>query len=162
MPVVSLHPTLLRKMTGVEISDEKLKEDLFNLGLEFDGEDEDGNFQLEFAPDRLDRLSTEGIARSLRYYYGQDRGIFIPSLNPPNWTISLHSPIHHSRPCVTGAIVRGIKLDDSILKSLIQLQEKLHDTIGRGRAKGSIGIHDLSMIKAIENSDGMSSIIYLY
>ncbi|MFL2521318.1 MAG: phenylalanine--tRNA ligase subunit beta [Halobacteriales archaeon] len=160
MPVVSLHPNLLRKMTGVEISDEKLKEDLFNLGLEFDGEDEDGNFQLEFAPDRLDRLSTEGIARSLRYYYGQDRGIFIPSLNPPNWTISLHSPIHHSRPCVTGAIVRGIKLDDSILKSLIQLQEKLHDTIGRGRAKGSIGIHDLSMIKAIENSDGMSSISY--
>ena len=44
MPVVSLHPNLLRKMTGVEISDEKLKEDLFNLGLEFDGEDEDGNF----------------------------------------------------------------------------------------------------------------------
>ena len=42
MPVVSLHPNLLRKMTGIEISDEKLKEDLFNLGLEFDGEDEDG------------------------------------------------------------------------------------------------------------------------
>ena len=160
MPVVILHPNLLRKMTGVEATDEKLKEDLFNLGLEFDGEDEDGNFQLEFAPDRLDRLSTEGIARSLRYYYGQDRGVFIPPLNPPTWTIFLHHPILHKRPYVTGAIVRGIKLDDSILKSLIQLQEKLHDTIGRGRAKGSIGIHDLSMIKTTETSDGMSSISY--
>ncbi len=160
MPVVILHPNLLRKMTGVETTDEKLKEDLFNLGLEFDGEDEDGNFQLEFAPDRLDRLSTEGIARSLRYYYGQDRGVFIPPLNPPTWTIFLRHPILHKRPYVTGAIARGIKLDDSILKSLIQLQEKLHDTIGRGRAKGSIGIHDLSMIKTTETSDGMSSISY--
>jgi phenylalanyl-tRNA synthetase beta chain len=160
MPVVILHPNLLRKMTGVDATNEKLKEDLFNLGLEFDGEDEDGNFQLEFAPDRLDRLSTEGIARSLRYYYGQDRGVFIPRLNPPTWTIFLRHPILHKRPYVTGAIVRGIKLDDSILKSLIQLQEKLHDTIGRDRAKGSIGIHDLSMIKTTETLDGMSSISY--
>jgi len=160
MPVVILHPNLLRKMTGVDATNEKLKEDLFNLGLEFNGEDEDGNFQLEFAPDRLDRLSIEGIARSLRYYYGQDRGVFIPQLNPPNWTIFLRHPIPHKRPYVTGAIVRGIKLDDSILKSLIQLQEKLHDTIGRDRAKGSIGIHDLSMIKTTETLDGMSSISY--
>ena len=160
MPVVILHPNLLRKMIGVDATNEKLKEDLFNLGLEFDGEDEDGNFQLEFAPDRLDRLSIEGIARSLRYYYGQDRGVFIPRLNPPTWTIFLRHPILHKRPYVTGAIVRGIKLDDSILKSLIQLQEKLHDTIGRDRAKGSIGIHDLSMIKTTETLDGMSSISY--
>jgi phenylalanyl-tRNA synthetase beta chain len=96
----------------------------------------------------------------LRYYYGQDRGVFIPRLNPPTWTIFLRHPILHKRPYVTGAIVRGIKLDDSILKSLIQLQEKLHDTIGRDRAKGSIGIHDLSMIKTTETLDGMSSISY--
>ena len=160
MPVVSLHPDILRNMVGIDVSDETLKQDLFNLGLEFDGEDEDGNFQLEFAPDRLDRLSVEGVARSLRYHYGKERGVFIPPLNPPTWSICIQHPISHNRPYVTGAIARGIKLDDSILKSLIQLQEKLHDTIGRNRAKGSIGIHDLSMIKSTETPDGMSSIYY--
>jgi len=50
-------------------------------------------------------------------------------------------------------------LDDAALDSLIQLQEKLHATMGRKRAKGAIGIHDLTMLKGdvlSENASGNS------
>ena len=73
MPVVDVDPDELRDLTGHdEKSDEELKDDLFNLGLEFEGETDDGELQLEFAPDRLDRLSVEVVDRSLRYQYGDD------------------------------------------------------------------------------------------
>jgi len=148
MPVVDVDPEELRKLTGHDDkSDEELKEDLFALGLEYEGETEDGEMQLEFGPDRLDRLSVEGVARSLRYQYGDDRGVYVPDANDPEWTIEVEGSVPDERPYVTGAVIRGLDLDERTLDSLIQLQEKLHATMGRKRAKGAIGIHDLTMLK---------------
>ncbi|MFB6164071.1 MAG: phenylalanine--tRNA ligase subunit beta [Haloarculaceae archaeon] len=147
MPTVDVDPDELRRLTGHgEKDDAELKDDLFGLGLEFEGETEDGEFELEFAPDRLDRLSVEGVARSLRYQYGDDRGVYVPNVNDPEWTIRVED-VPAERPYVTGAIVRGLDLDERSLDSLIQLQEKLHATMGRQRAKGAIGVHDLTMLK---------------
>ena len=156
MPVVDVHPDELRELTGHdEKDDEELKDDLFALGLEFEGETEDGAFELEFAPDRLDRLSVEGVARSLRYQYGDDRGVYVPNTNDADWTIEVDDSVPDERPYVTGAVIRDVNLDDDALDSLIQLQEKLHATMGRKRAKGAIGIHDLTMLKgsAVERDD---------
>ena len=154
MPVVDVDPDELRQLASAgEKDDEELKSDLFALGLEFEGETEDGEFELEFAPDRLDRLSVEGIARSLRYQYGHDRGVYLPKTNDAEWVIEVDDSVPEERPYVTGAIVRGLDLDEKRLQSLIQLQEKLHATMGRGRAKGAIGVHDLAMIKGRTASD---------
>jgi len=154
MPTVDIDPDELRELTGhADKGDEALKDDLFNLGLEFEGESEDGGFELEFAPDRLDRLSVEGIARSLRYQYGDDRGVYVPSTNDAEWTIEVDGT-PEERPYVTGAVVRGLDLDEDSLDSLIQLQEKLHATMGRKRAKGAIGVHDLTMLKGGSASSG--------
>ncbi|MFB6168126.1 MAG: phenylalanine--tRNA ligase subunit beta [Haloferacaceae archaeon] len=154
MPVVDVDPDELRRLTGhEEKGDEELKTDLFALGLEYEGETEDGEMQLEFGPDRLDRLSVEGVARSLRYQYGDDRGVYVPSTNDPDWTIEVDETVPPERPYVTGAVVRGLDLDEAALDSLIQLQEKLHATMGRERAKGAIGIHDLTMLKGRALSD---------
>ena len=148
MPVVDVDTDELRELTGHEDrSDDEFKRDLFELGLEFEGETADGELRFEFAPDRLDRLSVEGVARSLRYHYGDDRGVYVPDANAPEWTIEVEGSVPDERPRVTGAVVRGLDLDESALESLIQLQEKLHATMGRGRAKGAIGIHDLTMLK---------------
>jgi phenylalanyl-tRNA synthetase beta chain len=147
MPVVDVDPDELRRLTGHdEKSDEELQSDLFALGLEFEGRTEDDEMQLEFAPDRLDRLSVEGIARSLRYQYGDDRGVYVPRTNDAEWVIEVED-VPPERPYVTGAIVRGLDMDEGDLESLIQLQEKLHATMGRQRAKGAIGVHDLTMLK---------------
>ncbi|WP_276259454.1 phenylalanine--tRNA ligase subunit beta [Haloglomus litoreum] len=165
MPVVDVDPDELRHLTGHdEKDDEELKEDLFALGLEYEGETEDGLMQLEFAPDRLDRLSVEGVARSLRYQYGDDRGVYLPSTNDADWTIEVEESVPDERPYVTGAIVRGLDMDEAGLDSLIQLQEKLHATMGRKRAKGAIGVHDLTMLKggpATGDGGGQKSIRYV-
>ncbi|EMA26179.1 MULTISPECIES: phenylalanine--tRNA ligase subunit beta [Haloarcula] len=153
MPVVDVDPDELRYLTGhSEKDDDELKSDLFNLGLEFEGWTEDDEFQLEFAPDRLDRLSVEGVARSLRYHYGDDRGVEVPNTNSADWTIEVEDQ-PDERPYVTGAIVRGLDMDEAALESLIQLQEKLHATMGRKRAKGAIGVHDLTMLKGDSVTD---------
>jgi phenylalanyl-tRNA synthetase beta chain len=159
MPTVTVDPDELRRLTGhEEKDDDRLKSDLFSLGLEFEGLTEDGEFRIEFEPDRLDRLSVEGIARSLRYQYGDDRGVYVPSTNDAEWTIEVED-VPRQRPYVTGAVAHGVKLDGDALDSLLQLQEKLHATMGRGRLKGAIGIHDLTMLKGREArsaSDGPS------
>ncbi|WP_435076260.1 phenylalanine--tRNA ligase subunit beta [Halococcus sp. AFM35] len=162
MPVVDVDPDELRRFTGHdEKDDDELLADLFELGLEFEGETEDGLFQLEFEADRLDRLSVEGVARSLRYQYGDDSGVYVPSTNDPDWTIEVEESVPDERPYVTGAVIRGLDLDEASLDSLIQLQEKLHATMGRGRAKGAIGIHDLTMLKGQSRRDGeQNSISY--
>ncbi|WP_254762596.1 phenylalanine--tRNA ligase subunit beta [Natrinema marinum] len=162
MPTVDIDPDELRELTGHdEKGDEDLKEDLFGLGLEFEGRTEEGTFELEFAPDRLDRLSVEGIARSLRYQYGDARGIHVPSPNSPDWTIAVDESVPDERPYVTGAVIRDVKLDEDGLDSLIQLQEKLHATMGRKRAKGAIGIHDLTMLKGSPATEGNPTIEYV-
>ena len=153
MPVVDVDPDELRELTGHDADDETLKGDLFELGIEFEGWTEDDEMQLEFAPDRLDRLSVEGIARSLRYHYGDDRGVYVPSTNDAEWAIEVEAQ-PPERPHVTGAIVRGLDLDDDSLQSLIQVQEKLHATMGRDRAKGAIGVHDLTMLKGAPAKEG--------
>ncbi|WP_435096481.1 phenylalanine--tRNA ligase subunit beta [Halorubrum sp. N11] len=155
MPVVDIDTDELRGLTSrTDTTDEEFKEDLFGLGLEFEGETDDGLLQFEFAPDRLDRLSVEGVARSLRYHYGDDRGVYVPDTNDPEWTIEVDESVPDERPYVTGAVIRGVDLDEGALDSLIQLQEKLHATMGRGRAKGAIGIHDLAMVKGAPLQEG--------
>ncbi|NUB89929.1 phenylalanine--tRNA ligase subunit beta [Haloterrigena sp. SYSU A558-1] len=154
MPTVDIDPDELRDLTGrEEKSDDELKDDLFGLGLEFEGRTEDGEFELEFAPDRLDRLSVEGVARSMRYHYGDSRGVHVPSTNSADWTIEVDESVPDERPYVTGAVIRDVDLDEEALESLIQLQEKLHATMGRKRAKGAIGIHDLTMLKGRSATD---------
>jgi phenylalanyl-tRNA synthetase beta chain len=161
MPVVDVDPDELRRLTGKDKTDEEFKEDLFALGLEYEGETDDGEMQLEFGPDRLDRLSVEGVARSLRYQYGLDRGVAVPKTNDPDWTFEVDPSVPDERPYVTGAIVRGVDLDEAGLDSLIQLQEKLHATMGRKRVKGAIGIHDLAMLKGESLGDeGGNAITY--
>ncbi|WP_049924487.1 phenylalanine--tRNA ligase subunit beta [Halopiger djelfimassiliensis] len=162
MPTVDIDPDELRGLTGrEEKSDDELKDDLFGLGLEFEGRTEDGEFELEFAPDRLDRLSVEGVARSMRYQYGDARGVHVPSTNTAEWTIEVDESVPDDRPYVTGAVVRNVDLDETALESLIQLQEKLHATMGRKRAKGAIGIHDLTMLKGSPATEGTPTIEYV-
>jgi phenylalanyl-tRNA synthetase beta chain len=55
-----------------------------------------------------------------------------------------------ARPYIVGAVVRDVDLTGGVLDSLIQLQEKLHGTLGRRRNKGAIGVHDLTMLKGEE------------
>jgi len=97
----------------------------------------------------------------MRYQYGDARGVHVPSPNSSEWTIEVEESVPDERPYVTGAVVRDVDLDEEALESLIQLQEKLHATMGRKRAKGAIGIHDLTMLKGTAATEGNPTIRYV-
>lgn len=139
------YPDLVR-LIGKDISLDKLRDDLFELGLETEAiEGDDVTF--EVTSDRADLLCEEGIALMLRAYYGIKTGLTIPPVEPSDYRIIVERELEHVRPFVTGAVVKDIHFTDESIKSIMHLQEKLHGTFGRRRKKGAIGIHDLSKIK---------------
>ncbi len=146
MATVTIDYPDLIKLIGKDVSLDKLRDDLFELGLET--EDVQGNeVTFEVTSDRADLLCEEGIAMMLRAYYGIKAGLTIPPVEPSAYRIIVARELEHVRPFVTGAIVRDVHFTDESIKSIMHLQEKLHGTFGRRRKKGAIGIHDLSKLK---------------
>ncbi len=105
--------------------------------------------RMELLAVRPDMFDPGGLARTLRGYLGQQD-------SPPRYT--LHPPVARvgvdplllgqqcPRPAIACAVVRGIHLDDDIIKVLMNLQENLHWALGRDRKHASIGVYDLSTL----------------
>jgi hypothetical protein len=55
--------------------------------------------------------------------------------------------VKKSRPYTVCCIVKNLKLNDNKIKEIIDIQEKLHITIGRKRKKLAIGIYPRDKIK---------------
>ena len=142
MPVITIDLTDLNRLLPQPLSPAELREAIPLLGADLD-EISNDKAVIEFFPDRPDLLSTEGIARALRAFTGQAPGLARCSVAKPRTWLSVEPSITDIRPWFLGGIVRGVSLDDVALRSLMELQEKLHVTTGRRRRKASIGIHDL-------------------
>lgn len=97
-------------------------------------------------PNRPDLYSVEGIARALRGYLGLEVGLPTYPVEPSGIDFRVEPSVADVRPYAVGGIVRGVELDDALLRSLVGLQEKLHLTIGRRRRKVAIGIHDMDKV----------------
>ncbi len=132
-------------MVGRNIQAQQLQNTLFELGLETE-EVNGGEITFEINADRPDLLSVEGVARMLRFYHGIDTKLKIPAVERSDFTCVVDASMKNIRPFITCAIVRDIKVTGSLIKSLMQVQEKLHATLGRDRKKGAIGIHDLDKL----------------
>ncbi len=98
-------------------------------------------------PNRPDLYSVEGIARGLRGYLGLELGLPKYSVESSGIEFRVDPSTQRVRPFAVGGIVRNVDLDDRLLRSLVDLQEKLHLTTGRKRRKVAIGIHDLDRVK---------------
>ena len=97
-------------------------------------------------PCRPDLYSVEGIARGLRGYLGLELGLPTYSAEASGVELRVDASVESVRPFGVGGIVRGVELEDRLLRSLVDLQEKLHLTLGRRRRKVAIGIHDLDKV----------------
>jgi len=72
----------------------------------------------------------------------------------PNYTIhksdlvvQVDESVEEVRPYIVSALIEDITLDDETIRQIIAMQEDLHHTIGRRRAKVSIGIHNFDVLK---------------
>ncbi len=132
-------------LLGEKVSEERLSEDASMLGAHWEHV-EGPKWDVEVYPDRPDLLSVEGLARAYRgFFLEQDPEQY--DAEEPRIELSKDSSVEEVRPCIGGAVVKGVRLSEKIINGLIQLQEKLHETSGRRREKIAIGLHDMTELE---------------
>ena len=141
MAVINVNFKKLEKMCGH--SEKKIMECLTNIGMPVEL-GEEGGLVVEVTPNRPDLFCVEGISRAIRSYYDD----FLPEYNAKKseYVLSVSSKTAKVRPAICAAVVKGLNIDEELLLDLMQMQEKLHETVGRKRKKIAVGVHDLDKI----------------
>ncbi|MDP1729443.1 MAG: phenylalanine--tRNA ligase subunit beta [archaeon] len=128
---------------------DELKEKISLFGTHFEGISEDGNeIELEITPNRPDLYSLHGFIRAFSAFLGKSKGLKEYKLNKPekNFEVKIDSSVRDVRPFTACAIVKDLKFDNEKIKEIINIQEKIHNTLGRNRKKIAIGIYPLEKI----------------
>jgi len=147
MPVINFSYSDLIGLLGQHIPMEKLIEDIPSIGADMDKVEGD-RFSVEFFPDRPDLFSVEGIARALRLYLGIDpEPRPYPPPEPSGVRMAVDPSVRRVRPYIACAVVKDLRFTDDSIRSLMDIQEKLHSTLGRKRVKVAIGVHDLAPLR---------------
>lgn len=128
--------------------DEKMKEKIAMFGTPIEREDE-SEISIEVFPNRPDLLSYYGFKRAFLSFLEKKTGIQEYKVNKPekDYKVVIDSSVKDIRPYTACAIIKGLQLDDEKIKEIIEVQERLHTTIGRKRKKAAIGIYPLEKIK---------------
>ena len=137
--------------------DKVMQEKIALFGTPVESLDDD-NLELEVFPNRPDLLGYHGFKRSFLAFLGKKTGLKKYKIHKPekDYEVKVHSSVKDVRPYTVCAIVKGLKFDDKKIKEIVEIQEKLHSTVGRNRKKLAIGVYPLEKItlpityKAIE------------
>ncbi len=143
MPIISVDPEQLAEMSGTNRSE--LIKILPKLGIEIE-DMKNNKWDLEIFPDRCDNLSVEGLSRTLKGFLGIKTGLPEYDVRCSDIVTEVELSVQDVRPYVVTALVKDIELTEDFLKSLMDVQEKLHTSLGRRREKVAIGIHDFDKI----------------
>lgn len=144
MPVISVNSEELLNLT--EADQVTLLDVLPKIGVEIEKIEGD-EWELEIDPDRCDLLSVEGVGRAVRGFLGKETGLPRYDLDSSDIETDVELSVQDVRPYIVTAVVKNVDLTPSLLESMMDLQEKLHLTIGRNRSKVAIGVHDLEPIE---------------
>lgn len=146
MPVISFSYSDFTALLGQDAGRDSFAATAPMLGCDlnrFEGDE----VELEFFPNRPDLYSVEGVARAMKAFLGFRPGMPIYEVNDSNIDLELDESVVLIRPFVVCGIVRDVHLSGAGVKSMMDMQEKLHTTVGRQRRKVSVGIHDLDRVK---------------
>ncbi len=148
MPVINFKYSDLCTMLGEKVPQDVLVSRIPMIGADMhETEGETDEMSVEFFPDRPDLYSVEGLARALRAFLDLKPGMESYEVGQSDVEVYVDDSVKAVRPWFLCGIVRDVDVSDDFLKSLMELQEKLHITIGRKRSKLAIGIHDLSKVR---------------
>jgi len=147
MATIEIDKREFTDLVGKEFEDQKLIEEASFLGVHW--HHIDGNVcEVENYPNRPDCLSVEGVARAYRGFFDIETGRTDYKVEKGDITVEVDESVEDVRPHIGGAVVKDLDLSRKIINGLIQLQEKMHQTMGRRRDKLAIGLHDLSTVEA--------------
>ena len=168
MPTVTVNRAALFKAIGKEFTDEEFDNLCFEFGIEldevtseqqmFENEQQKSGthlsnevlYKIEVAANRYDLLCLEGLALALKVFLEKEPMPIFKPLNVMSETerqLIVEPSVEEVRPIGLAAILRGINFTNDTLKGFMELQEKLHNNICRGRKLVSMGTHDLDTIK---------------
>jgi phenylalanyl-tRNA synthetase beta chain len=141
--------TINKKTFEKEIGrlDKNMQEKIAMFGTPIDKISEE-EIDIEIFPNRPDLLSFHGYKRSFLDFLGKKSKKTEYKVNKPekNFQVIIDSSVKDIRPYTACAIVKDLSLDNEKIKELIDIQEKLHSTLGRNRKKLAIGIYPLEKI----------------
>ena len=149
MPTISVKQNLLRRLVESRGRVHDVEDLAFRLplmGTDIDTCDEDV-LDIEIFPDRPDLLSPETLFHGMMPFLHDSPPSPRLAVKPGTISMRVASELSDIRPVILGAVVRGLELDEDIIKRLMDHQEKLHFALGRGRKRASIGVHDLSTLE---------------
>src|SRR3989344_7239815 len=128
--------------------DEKMQERVSMFGTPLESFN-DKEIQIEVFPNRPDMLSYQGFKRAFLAFLGKKTGLKEYKINKPekDYQVIIDKGVEKIRPYTACAIVKELKLDNEKIKEIIDMQEKIHFTVGRKRKKLAIGIYPLEKIK---------------
>jgi len=168
MPTVIVNRDALFKAIGQTFTDEEFDNLCFEFGIELDevtsekemfqneqnreGEhlSTDVLYKIEVGANRYDLLCLEGLALALRVFLQKEK---MPDIKPLNVLpeeerqLIVYDSVNEVRPVGLSAILRDINFTNDTLKGFMDLQDKLHNNICRGRKLVSMGTHDLDTVK---------------
>ncbi|MDD3399202.1 MAG: phenylalanine--tRNA ligase subunit beta [Candidatus Methanomethylophilaceae archaeon] len=148
MPVINFNYHDLCHLLGEEVPREVLIERIPMMGADMhDMEGIEDEMSVEFFPDRPDLFCVEGLARSLRAFLGLEPGMHEYESEETDIVMHVEDSVLTVRPYIVCAAVFDVEIDDRFIRSLMEVQEKLHTTIGRKRSKVAIGVHDLDKVR---------------
>lgn len=148
MPVINFKYSDLCTMLGENVPEQTLIDRIPMIGADMhETEGDTDDMSVEFFPDRPDLYSVEGLARALRAFLDIKPGMQTYHVAESDVEVFIDQKVKPVRPYFLCGIVRDVEITDEFLRSLMELQEKLHITIGRKRSKLAIGVHDLSKVK---------------
>lgn len=158
MPTVSVDKEHFFASLGKQYTNQEFDELCFQFGIELDddtteeckkaGNGERPQLKIDIPANRYDLLCHEGISRALLVFLGKMPQPDVRLTSPPQMIeVHVDSQVSRIRPVVLGAVLRNVTFTPENYASFIDLQDKLHQNLGRRRTLVSMGTHDLDTVK---------------
>ncbi len=149
MPTITFSLADLCTLLGRNISLEELEKLSEFAKAELEGYDQETDeVKMNFEDTNLPYLwSVEGFSVLLKGILGIAKGTPQVNVMRSDERIIVDPSINHIRPFIAAFTAKGKKVDDYLLKQIVQLQEKFCDSYGRKREKVSIGVYSHKRIK---------------
>lgn len=127
--------------------DDKVLEKISLFGTPLESYD-NNNIEIEIFPNRPDLIPFRGFIRGFKAFLGIDAGFkkYKIKKSSKEILVKIEKEVDDIRPYTVCAIIKSLSLDDDKIKEIIDMQEKLHITLGRNREKVAIGIYPLDKI----------------
>ncbi len=149
MPTINFSLKDLQNLIRKKISVAELKELLEYGKGELEGYDKESDeVSVSFNDTNLPFLwSVEGIGALLKGLLGVEKGIPKIDLGKSDEKIIVDKELEKIRPFIGAFSAKGKRVDDYLIKQMVQIQEKLSESYGQKRKKLAVGIYTHKKIK---------------